>query len=589
MANPLRIANKSNLIEEKSKLLFTELKSQFDKGQIKTPTELAYKTYMALEEMFTQLGKPGMRKRYALGPPISAHYNDMMKEIYNDIKTLFAESKLMTDSLQESFQQVEIERQGLTWQVSELNDRLNGIGLMMTQTKSEIIFRESFLDSTKSDVSIIKDDAAAISPAEGILTLMKIEAEDYRNNVTVRILNGNGFLGNTHQVRSLNGAYKFYGEEDVNVELLNIMDGNTDTWVEYELYSIPNETRNATFGYGFDYKEGMKWIAEDSGNLFLELEIELPVAKTLNWVSLSPFIPTDKGATPAVVRHVVIQDGKGSYNEVSGGYDLLRDDYVYSFPRQLCKKIFIRIEQFSSYETLVGHIFFKELDSVANSYMEKDRELDGRRIDGEKPSVEMLGYLFDPATQTLIQPSRTEGESEPLDEEAIKAALFQLPEVEGQLQSGLEAVLAKRFLIGLRDVNMSSYRFSSSSEYVSVSYESKDEITAIELAVSEQIPDELGEGEWIKYAISIDNGKEWHTIYPRGTTGDKKIKYIINERVPEEGRYDNYGYLDTPAPVRNVRLRILLERPTTIQNADYYTPIVKEYKLYCETAKGGNS
>lgn len=587
MANPLRIASKSKLIEEKAKLLFADLKRRYDKGEIKSQTELSYLTYIALEDMFTQLGKPSMQKRYAWGPPSSHDYNNMMKEIMTDLLTIFSESKAMTAALEESFQQVEIERQGLNSRVKKLNDRLNGIGLMMTQKRGEVIFRDSFMDATKFDTSMIKDDPAAVNTKEGVLSLMKFESEDYRSNVTVRILNGNGFLGNTHQVRSLDGTYKFYGEEDVSLDLLNIMDNNSDTWVEYELYSIPTETKNITYGYGFDYQEGIKWIADDRSTLTLELEIELPVAKTINWFSISPFIPTDKGATPSYIRSIAIQDGKGSYNEVSQGYDILKEDLVYAFPRQTCKKIYLKIEQPSSYETLIGHIFFKELESATNSYLQKDRELEGRRIDGEKPSIEALGYLYDSIKKTLIQPSRTEGISAPIDEEKVKTLLFQLPEVTGQIQSGLEAVLAKRFLIGLRDVSVSSYRFSPSSEYISVCYESEDEIKSIELDSTEQIPEELGEWDWIGYEVSIDDGKSWHRIYPRGTTKkDARIKYIINESVPEEGRYDNYGYIDTKEPVHNVRLRIFLQRPITITNADYYTPLVKEYKLYCGTKKG---
>lgn len=590
MANPLRIASKSKLIEEKTKLLFSDLKSRFDKGQIKTQTELSYLTYIALEDMFTQLGKPSMQKRYAIGTPESANYNSMMKEMYNDLLTLFAECKAMTTALQESFQQVEIERQGLNWQVKELNDRLNGIGVMMTQSRGEVIFRDSFIDATKFDVSMIKDDPAAVNTTEGVLSLMKVESEDYRNNVTVRITKGNGFLGNTHQVRSLDGTYKFYGEESVNIDLLSIMDGNADTWFEYEAFSLPTETMNLTHGFGFDYQEGIKWVMDDRETLVIEMEVELPVAKTINWLSVSPFIPTDKGSTPSYIRSVVIQDGKGSFNEVSSGYDILKEDIIYPFSRQVCKKIYVKIEQPSSYETLVGHIFYKELDSAENSYMQKDREMEGRRIDGEKASIETLGYLFDPVSQSIIQPSRTEGISDEINEETIKAELFQLPEVTGQVQAGLEAVLAKRFLIGLRDVNVSSYRFAQTSEYISLCYDTEDEIKSIELDAVQQIPEELGDGDWITYQISVDEGKNWHRISPRWTTdGNAIIKYLINESVPEEGRYANYGYIDTNEPIRCVRLRIFLQRPISITNADYYTPLVKEYKLHCVTQKGGTA
>lgn len=590
MANPLRIANKSKLIEEKSRLLFTELKRQYDRGEIKTPTELAYKLYIALEDLFTKLGKPSMQKRPAWGPPMSHEYNDMMNEIYLDLKTLFSESKSMSAAITESFQQVEIERQGLTWEVNSIKDKLKGIEVKMQQKKSEVIFRESFLDNKSFDVSMVEDEPSTINASEGVLSLAKIDAEEYRKNVSVRILEGNGYLGNTHQVRALNGAYKFYGEEDVNIDLLNLVDGNADTWVEYEIFTLPSDTKNTTYGYGFNYKEGLSWVKEDNQALKLYIEIELPIEKTVNWFSLSPFIPSDKGATPPIIHSVMIHDGKGGTTEVSGGYDIMQEDQVYIFPRQTCKKIVIKVEQPSSYETLVGHFFFKELESATTSHLGKDRELSGRRIDGDMPSIESLGYSYDPTIRDILQPVRTDGIDEALNDARIKTELFTAPLAPERVQSGLEAVSAKRFAIGLRDLSISSYRFSASSEFVSTSYTSADEITSIKLNVTEDIPEEFGDGVWISYQITVDEGKTWHTIHPAGTSSEgAQIKYLINQQIPQEGRFDNIGYIDTIDPVKSVRLKIIMRRPIGIVNADYYTPLVKDYQVRCETEKGATT
>lgn len=587
MASPLQIANKSKLIEEKSQLLLGDLIKQYQQGEIKTVTELQYRLFIALEDLYTQIGKPTMQKRLAWGPPMSDEYNQTMIEVYNDIKTLFSESKGMSVAVQESFEQVELERQMMNWQMNDIKDRLKDVGLKMEQAKGEVVFRDSFLDAKNFDQEMIELEPATVNTNEGVLSLTKIDAEEFREGATVRILEGNGFSGNTHQVRGIDGTYKFFGEDNMHFDLLAMVDGNSDSWFEYESFLISDEIKALTNDYGFSYKEGFRWVKEHADTLKLYIEMELPIAKTINWFSLSPFLPSDKGATPPVVRSVVIHDGKGAANEVSTGYDVLQEDQVFIFPRQKCKKITIKLEQPTAYETLVGHFFFKELEEKTVNFMAKDKEQKGRRIDGPKPSVENLFYKYDPATKKLHQPMRVENGTGLADSSIAKDALFSLPKVKGQVQAGLEAVPAKRYVIGMRDVNISSYRFASESVYISKSFASSDDIQEISLDVSTIIPKEFGEGEWVRYFITIDEGRHWKEISPRGTSkSGAKVMYVINGNVPIEGRFENYGYIDTLEPVKNVRLKIVLSRPTEIKDADYYTPIVKDYKIRCMTKKG---
>jgi hypothetical protein len=588
MANPLQIANKSRLIEEKSKLLLDDLMKQYQQGTIKTPTELQYRLFIALEDLYTQIGKPTMQERLAWGPPSSEDYNTTMVEVYNDIKTLFSESDTMGKALIESFEQVELDRQILNWQMNDIKDRLKDINLKMAQSKGQVVFRDSFLDTKNFDKDMVKDEAVAIHTAEGVMSLGKLSADEYRQGATVRILEGNGFSGNTHQVRGLNGTYKFFGEDNTHLDLLTMVDGNADSWYEYEIFALSEQVKSDTLGYGFEYKEGMKWVKEDSGALRLYLEIELPLTRTLNWFSLSPFLPSDKGATPAIVRSVIIHDGKGAANEVSSGYDVLSEDKVFIFARQKCKKITIKLEQHTAYETTVGHFFFKELEQSTVNYMAKDKEQEGRRIDGAKPSIETLLYQYNPAKRELKNPERTEGAAI-VDTDEIKETLFSVPNVKGQVQAGLEAITAKRYMIGIRDLGIYSYRFTGSSEYVSVSYESEDAIRSIMLDATTFIPPEFGEGDWIRYFISIDEGRNWKEISPRGTAKEgSKIQYIINGNVPIEGRFDNIGYLDTLQEVHNVRLKVQMSRPAELTDADYYTPLLMDYKITCGTVKGEN-
>lgn len=586
MANPLQIANKSQLIEERTRLILQELLKRYKQGEIKTEAELQYLLIRALEDLYTKVGKPTMQQRLAWGAPSSADYNDTMNEVYNDVQTLFTESKAMEAAIQESFEQVELERQILSWQTNDIKDRLQDIQLKMEQENGEAIFRESFLNKDNMDSDMAVLTLAAVNTNEGALTLNQIEAEQFQTDATVRILEGNGLTGNTHQVRALDGSYRFYGQDNMHIDLVTVLDGNRDTWVEYETFSVSDEVLEATNGYGFEYKEGIKWIKETNDSLRLLIEIELPITEKINWFTLAPFLPSDKGAAPAIVRNIIVYDGKGSAVEIAKGGEVLDEDKIFIFPRQNCKRVHILIEQPSSYETLVGHFFFKELEETSVNYLANDKEQSGRRIDGDKPSIDNLLYGYNPATKQIIQPERTGPESL-IDNEEIKNNLFLTPDTNGQVQAGLEALTAKRFMIGLKDTEIASYRFSIQSEYVSVAFETEDNITAIYLNADHVIPKEMGNGNWIQYFISIDDGRNWKEIAPRGSTKEgAKVQYLINQSIPQEGRFDNYGYIDTMEPVKSVRLKIVLSRPTNIVDAEYYTPIIHDYKLHCKTTKG---
>jgi hypothetical protein len=586
MANPLQIAQNSQLIESKAEELFISILGEYQRGEIKTEAELLYKIFTSLQDFYNSIGKPTMKIRPAWGPPMSSTWNDTMNEVFNDLQTLLNEAQLMSDALNQSFQQVEVQRQSFINSIQKIEDMLKDIETKINKKPEERIFTDRFINMNNFDVSMVQDVAADVSKEDQVLMLSRTEADTWQDYLTIRILeNSNGFPGNTHQVRSLSGQLKFYGEDNLHINLAEIIDGNSDTWFEYELFELTPDVVQQTANFGFTYSEGVAWASETVDSLRLALQIEMPIARTINWINIAPFIPSDKGYNPPVIRSVIVDDGKGNYTEVSGKNDVFSDEKIYMFPKQKCKRVTILIEQYTPYETLIGHFFFRELESANVSYFGRTSpETAGKLVEGPKPSVENVGLRFDPKSQTLIQPQAQSGDQITNDAD-IKKALFQTPDVTG-IQAGLESIPAWRYAIGIREVDLSTYQFEATSQYISVPFQTDAPIKGITLDVTEIIPSQFAQSQlqsppWIRYFISIDNGKNWNEIVPRGRQGI--TQYIINANIPKEGRFPNVGYIDTLDPVNSVRLRIDLMRPTDIPDHAFYTPVVKEYKLHVVT------
>lgn len=153
----------------------------------------------------------------------------------------------------------------------------------------------------------------------------------------------------------------------------------------------------------------------------------------------------------------------------------------------------------------------------------------------------------------------------------------------------------ERFAIGIRDINLFANVFAESSEIVSKEYFSPKPISKIKLHIEESIPSmfyltegmEKTRNDWIKYYISIDNGVSWNRISPttHGMTLSKDgINYLpeiinINSDIEETERDNPLAYIDSPEPVRSVRFKAVLSRPSNIKDAEHYTPVLSQYAL----------
>lgn len=588
MANPLQIKNRIAVIKSKMTAILRQIAKDYDAGLIRSDAELQHRIFQELNKFYQSIGKSTFEPIYAWGPPYSKDHNQMMTQIQDDLLTLYSEVIYMTKDLMGNFEQVELERQSFDSRLKKLEDTLKGIGLNLSEPDRKLIFRDYFVDQDQYAPDMVKGTPAQLSAEEGLLTLARVDDETYNDYASITIVEGNGFPGNTHVVRSVGSSLKYDGQEGLHISLSDILDGNADTWFEYEIIELTEQAEALTEGKGFEYSEAIDWITKGTDPLRLVVKIELDKAKTMNWLSLSPFVPSDKGSTPPVIEKIVISDDKGTIH-TAGEQETFNSQKGYLFPRQKCKTITMYLRQDTGYETTVGHVFYKQINKESMNIVSSEIK-DGIRVHGPAVSIQNLGITYDTGLQQIVYPIQKFGDTI-VGEEEKKQNLFNIPVVSQNLHAGLEQVPARRYVIGLRDASLASYSFEMESEYVSKPFYSTTPLKEIELEIDTDIPAIFPQDqEWLEYYISVDSGRNWNPIHPRNTYRSAAItKYIINSSTPKEVRTEEIGYIESLTEVHQVQLKILLKRPEGITDASYYTPIVYGYELHALAAEEASS
>jgi len=142
------------------------------------------------------------------------------------------------------------------------------------------------------------------------------------------------------------------------------------------------------------------------------------------------------------------------------------------------------------------------------------------------------------------------------------------------------------YKLGIKEMAVSRYTFADTSEFTSVAYGSPKEIIKISLVVDEYIPAQFDSSQvWLKYYIKIEGENNWVRINPlnKPTIFDSEgliVPRILNYNIPKPTSAqieDKYQY--TSDPVKQVRIRVVLSRPSGSGNEASITPLLKSYRI----------
>ena len=581
MANLLQLINKSSTMDKKAKAIVDDTIVDLKRNRISSRPQMLHAIYTAMRSFYESIGKPNMKPRYAKDFPSSKDYNDTMNEIKSDMEIINLEYQTLDQVLQAAYSQVEIDRITISNLIDNTTKKYEKALSKMQHINSGSIFVDSFISLKYFDKDACVKDAVTVNTNYKYISLATESFEGLNDKASIAILDGsNGFSGNTHQVNLVNNDVKFVGDQGLKINLASVLDNNSETWFEYELYKINEEDKLQCLNLGFNYDEGIKWITD--GNLLIHhLSVTFDIPQLMNTITMAPFIAPDKDAAPALIKQITVSDGKGTIRNILNDYEEFDSNKTYYFPKQYCKEVKFVITQELTYRTAIGHMYFKEVGARNMDFFKKKEDNNSFRVDGNMPSVQNLGMLYDDRQRHYLQPVAKYGDII-AEEQIIKNNLFTVPSDTNTKQSYIETLEANRFLIGIRDIAFSIYSYKSESEYVSVNYEAKKPITSVTMSANEFIPDVFSkDSDWIKYYISVNNGVEWHPIIPIGLYKQNGFnRYLINSGISREFRSSDIGYIETAEPVYNIKVKIELLRPVDIVDAEYFSPIVYEYKLF---------
>lgn len=580
MGNLLQYTNKSTTIDNKLNSLLSQINYDYANGNIRTETEYYYRIKNMLTEFYESLTKPTFKYRPAVSTPMSDEYNAMITESYSDMEYIIKDCEALKELISQSFTDAELSRTMLANELAYVTKKISAIGesIAKNQPMGTVVFTELFNDQETMG-NLGSDKSCHLNTNDGILTLKQSSrAATSISKVEIDNTVSNGFPGNTHCVDTLNNELHFIGQDDLHLNPRAMIDDTRDTWFEFELFSITDEVRKQCNSYGFEYDEGVSWINNEDV-LRLKIIVHLAADTVCSWVSILPYLSEIKGVKSGYLEKCEVITASNNVYEVAIN-QRFDDSLVFPFPPQKISRIEFTFKQPSKYLTKVGHFYYTAVDTSNMSiFQDYDYSDIFARVDGKKPEIGLLGVKYDPTTQWIIYPDST---TTLPDSSFIKSKLFTLPESTILRKSNQEVIDAYRYVIGIRNISLSSCTFLEHGEYVSKQLVTDDVITSITLDAEEYIPGD--NPDILRYYVSLNGGVTWHQIYPMHRAYQGIYKYYVNNDSIENLLADDTTQkksknLSIAEEVKSVQLKIEMDRPTGIENMEYSTPIVYQYKL----------
>lgn len=584
MGNLLQYTNKSETIDNKLSALLAQIQYDYNNGKIRTETEYYYRIKSMLSEFYDSLTKPTFRFRPAVSTPMSDEYNAMITESYNDMQYIIKDCEALGNLVSQSFADAELGRTMMQNELAYLSKKVQSIGesLSRNQPAGVVVFTELFSDLEHFG-NARSPKAAYVNTHSGILTLMQnSNSKPNIKKIEIDAEVSNGFPGNSHCVDTLDNELHFIGQNGIHNDLSKIIDEHEDTWFEFELFSIDDTVRRECNSYGFEFDEGVSWVNNDD-ILRLKLIVHLSQAEKCSWVTLKPYLSDIKGVKTCYLEKCEVITSSNNVYEVATN-KVFDDILVFPFPPQEVKQVNLTFVQPSKYLTKIGHFYYTSADtsdmSIFQNYDYSDMFA---RVNGQKPSVSLLGCKYNPSTQWIEYLSSSTTLPDP---SYAKDGLFKLPESTIAAKSNQEMLDAYRYMIGIRQVTMSTCTFEKYGEYVSTVFSTDEVITSIMLDTEEYIPGD--DPEILKYFITLNGGVTWHQIYPMHRAYQGIYKYYVNNDTIEnllsedttEKKSKNLSVVGEP---KQIQLKIEMNRPTGVEAEEYSTPIVYQYKLKLTT------
>ena len=584
----------SKILEKQREYLLEQAKIRI--GDSATQAEVS----QLADEIFYRyqacIGKPLFQARQVVYGelPFLEDYYENNKEMAKDIEILFTELNIIATYLVDYFNYSQSERERILTIVRGINSVVSDLQMLTEEnTPNTVFIRESFSNYDSMDTSLTDlENRCMIHTQEGVLTLHRTAATNRSLDGKIRTVQGNGMPGTYYLARKVKADsdyenYEYVSTQVKNDEEASLVDGSADSVYEYQMVNVPDSYKEASYYYDLEWAKG----DEHTSSLRVKIIVQLPKPETINWINLNPYHALNSPGTVNVYSIRTSNDGINYVGLFEDDHFILNqqingtpqsyrvedlfdgsEDFgntkftgqgVWSFPSREARYIEFVLEQPNSYRDLMGQEAFyrRKVDSSSWTRIRKQ----------DVPS-------------NLVD--------EKYGEHKVDS--------EYEIKKVLEVVEGWRYAIGIRDIQIMSFQFAPSSEYISKPFAVEDGIKKIILYANEKVPAAYKEkvsesNDWIEYHISFDD-VNWHRISPQhhqpvNDNFPPKIVSINDNEADLEQAFtlhkQNLLLDETP---KQVRLKIIMRRPEETNETKellHTTPFVEDIALKILTEQKG--
>lgn len=567
-------ASPTILLYEQAAVLIDDLLKKFRDGTLQTTDELSTELRDILTRFELTAGKPLMQfEMLAKGePPLSSKMNRFWNAAKHDVDILQNQVDLLRASAVFVHNSVAMEINRAKEENARLRNKISTLQLYSSSADtSVVVFQENFGSDQFIDYAKIPDGQ---KPSILENTYLALGKESSLVNLTedaqIAVLeSSNGFQGNNQEIAPPETApvnpvtnqpiYRFIGETARNGDPDQVLDGEPNTWFEYEHCYVSPADRLLAGNQNFEYQKvdedgltEVDWAkGPPSGVLKLDLEIDLLSDETVNYLSYTPYGLQNNNNYPVYVRLVQTSvDGTawqpvapqklwiGSASDIQAARtaeNITVGTAVWSFEERQVRYIRLFIEQPNPVNRPIGHAYYINRDT-------------NQREEGPLPPIEEPTREYGPGRTTV-----------------------------GKLVQYREFFNGKRWAIGIRDLLAQQVSYVETSAMISKPIKAGGLVDRVTLDADTYIPPSFAsETSWIRYYISPDDGDTW---VPISRVADDYLGLpeilAFNDPTPEAFQETGVQYVTTQDPVESIRVKIEMERDATTSS----TPLVRSYTV----------
>lgn len=560
---------KDELFKQKSILLYNKLINDYNNKIIKNDTEFLYLLKTGLNKLYLSITNKNYKFIPAYFTPSSEDYNNMISNGIEDIQTILDYSNIYADKIQSDINDTVINKDYFVNNIEKYKTMLTYLSDSVESYSlgNNINFTNKF-----SDNNVLN---SMVNKTLNILTL-PYESMEVTKEYSVKVIDSNGFPGNTHIIDNSINNVTFEGENSINANIENIKDNNKA--LEYEIFEVDNNTYNNCNGHGFNYKEGFSWITDDKElRLTIRITPSNSYLKQYNSIVIKPFVPPQNTYYAATIEKVIVYNIDSTIESYQLN-EVFDDTTIINFTKQNVKYIDIFFKQDNPYIVDIGHFYTLRNDNNESYYDTYSANIPFNRIERYNPSITSLGLSVNSKTGEIIQPD-SESEYTFSNTQAVND-LFSIPEEHNNDKSGIEVIKAKRYMIGIESIEIMKTEYQNDGTYISEEYQTDDEIKTVSLYVNDECPLNDNEG-YLEYFITFDGGTTWHKINPKERSYLGNCEIRINSSEKHNKNNEKIYYLDRLLDTKKLQLKIVMHKESNVPK--YISPIVYSYRIEVET------